>query len=74
MASEDITARLQALAELHSELQRQIAIAEATLHEADMKIADFKRRQNLRLADEPIEAEHKRRISDAGHETGISPL
>jgi hypothetical protein len=71
-AKDDIEARLKAMEEQRLVLTRQIEESENVLTETDRKIADFKRRQDQRMADEPIEEEHRQRISEAGNET-IAP-
>lgn len=68
-SSEEIEKRLRAMEDQRRALTRQIEESEQVLFETDRKIADFKRRQNLRIANEPIEDEHKQRISEAGNES-----
>lgn len=68
-SSDEIEKKLRAMEDQRRALTRQIEESEQVLFETDRKIADFKRRQNLRIANEPIEDEHKQRISEAGNES-----
>jgi hypothetical protein len=68
LAKDDIETRLKALEIRRVELMRKLDESEQVLTETDLKIADFKRRQDLRMADEPIQDEHRKLISDAASE------
>jgi hypothetical protein len=66
---DEIERRLREMEDQRRALTRQIEESERILTETDLQIADFKRRQNQRMADEPIEDEHKLRISEAANDS-----
>jgi hypothetical protein len=68
LAKDDIETRLKALEIRRLELMRKLDESEQVLTETDLKIADFKRRQDLRMADELIQDDHRQPISEAATE------